>query len=139
MAPPCTCFFTWCQCPAKLWLDILCVLGAPPSAKLPFIPNLNLKLQRFEFTYCNDRFPTTAITCKLVKYALLQPLLTQPSSTLLPPIIITIGIRGTFHTNTIQCLKDLHITSHNICKLMEPLSQIPITYLMHIILNKQKL
>ena len=36
-------------------------------AKPPFSPDSALNIQIIEFTYCNDRFPTNAIVCKLNK------------------------------------------------------------------------
>jgi len=136
---PCTCYLPRCKCPARLRPDILCILGTTPTAQPPFSPNPSLKIQIFEFTYCNDRFPQEATTRKLEKYDILLPLLTQQGWAVLPQKIITAGIRGSIHTATTKSLLDLKIPNNKIQKLMETFSQISIRYLTHIILNKRKL
>ena len=80
----------------------------------------------------------TAKSRKLDKYAALQLLLTQQRWDVLPPIIITTGIRGNIHTQIIKNLQKLNMPNHKIHKLMETLSKIAIKYLKHIILNKLK-
>ena len=54
-----------------------------------------------------------------MKYATLQPLLSQLGWTILPSIIIGVGTRGIVHTTTTKQLQDLHIPTIKIRKLME--------------------
>jgi hypothetical protein len=93
-----------CKCPTRLRSDILCTLGATPTSKPWFSPNPNLKVQLFEFTYCNDRFSLEATTRKPNKYVVLLPLLTQQVRQVLPPIIIIDRILDTIHTTTTKSL-----------------------------------
>lgn len=58
-----------------------------------FLPNLNLKIELFELTYCNDKFPMEAANWKFGEYAILQPLPTQLGWEVLPLIILMVGIR----------------------------------------------
>lgn len=136
---PCMCYLSKCKYPTCLQPYMLCVLGALPTTQPPLLPNLDSKIQLIEFTYCIDRFPIEATTPKMNKYAVLLSLLSQQGWEVLPPIIITIGIRGTIHTPSIDRLQELHISTPKIHKLMEKPSQITIKYLRHIILNKRKL
>jgi hypothetical protein len=137
---PCTCYLPRCKCPARLRLDILCILEAPPTNEPPFTPNPNLKVQIFEFTYCNNyRFHVEATNQKLDKHAILHPILSQLGWIVLPPIIIIAGIRGNSDTTTVKVLQDLQIPNSKIQKLMESFSQIAIRYLTHIILNIREL
>jgi hypothetical protein len=53
-----------CKLPAQLRSNIFGILGPPPIDKPFFTPSPNLKVQIFEFTYCNDRFPTQATNRK---------------------------------------------------------------------------
>lgn len=66
-------------------------------------------------------------------------LLAQQGWVVLPPIIIIVGIRGTLHSHTINCLEDLYIAIHINCKIMKTLSQIAFENLTHVTLNKRKL
>lgn len=93
-----------------------------PSAKPPIVLNANLKIQIFEFTYCNDRFREATTSCKLEKYDTLQPLLTQQGWNVLPPIIITATIKVSIHNPTIKHLINLKIPQYKINKLMEKIS-----------------
>ena len=74
---PCTCYLPRYKCLARLRPNTLCILRAPPTYKPTFTPNPNLKVQIFESTYCNNRFLVEATNCKLDKYAILHPLLSQ--------------------------------------------------------------
>jgi hypothetical protein len=56
----CACSLPRCKCLARFPPNILCILGALPTTKPPFTPNLNLQVQIFEFTNYNDRFPAKA-------------------------------------------------------------------------------
>lgn len=66
---------------------------------------------------------------KLDKYATLQLLLAQLGWAVLPPIIITVKIKGTILNATIKHLQYLHILTFKIHKLMETFTQIAIQYL----------
>jgi hypothetical protein len=68
---PCTCYLPRCRCLAKLCLDTLGVLGTTSIDQPPCTPNPNLKVQNFEFIYCNDKSPQEAATRKLDKYDIL--------------------------------------------------------------------
>ena len=92
------------KCSAQLRPDILCTLGATPTSKPRYSPNPNLKVQLYEFTYCNNRFSLEATTRHPDKYAVLLPLLTQQGWQVLPPIIINDGILDTIHTTTTKSL-----------------------------------
>ena len=131
----CTCYLPRCKCLAKLWLDVLCLLGAPPIVKPSFTPSPNLKVQIFKFTYYNDRSlePTH---WKLDKYTILHLILSQLGWTTLSPTIIMATIQGTIHTTTTKHLQDLHIPNSKIHKLMKSFSQIAIKYLSYVILNE---
>ena len=64
----CTCTQTRCQCHARLWPNILCILGAPNNTPTPLPPSHTHTIQFIEFTYCHDIFPEHAITQKHAKY-----------------------------------------------------------------------
>ena len=110
-----------------------------PNVGLCFTPNPNFEVQIFEFTYCNNRFLVEAINQKLDKYAILHPFLSQLGWIILPPVIITTRIRGILHTTIVNLLQNLQIPNSKIHKLMDIFSQIAISYLTYIILNKRKL
>ena len=89
-----------------------------------------------DFTYCNDKYLTETAAKKLTKHATLQLLQTQLGWPVFPPIVITMGIKWIIHTTTIKNLQNLHISTNNIRKLIETLSQIAIIYPTHIFPNK---
>lgn len=62
------------QMPGQTTPRYTMVLGTQSTCKPPVSPNPNLKVQIIEFTYCDDRFPMEAISRKLGKYAILEPL-----------------------------------------------------------------
>ena len=74
----CTCSQPTCQCPAKLWPDVLCLIGAPNHTQTPIAPSPTITTQLIEFTFCYDRFPEQALTHKHNKY---DPLITDEKQT----------------------------------------------------------
>ena len=86
---PCTCYLPRCKCLARLTPNILCILEVPPINKLQFTPNPNLKVQIFEFMYCNDRFPVEVTNRKRDNTPFSTHSLFQLGWIVLPPIIIT--------------------------------------------------
>jgi hypothetical protein len=46
-----------------------------PTNKPPFTTSPNLRVQIFDFTYCNDRFPAEATNRKVDEFVILRPLL----------------------------------------------------------------
>lgn len=104
---PCTCYLPICKYLAKLLLDIQYILGTSPTNKPPFTPHHDLKVQFFEFTYCNDKFPLSCHHKRTRKHDILHTTLTQQGWSVLPPIIITTCISCTIHKATNKNLLDL--------------------------------
>ena len=99
-------------------------------------PTLNIQI--IKITCCNDRLLTTTMTRKLDKYAAVQPFISQQGCNILSPIIPTASMKYTIQNHTVQSLKDLNITPHNTCKLMDSFSQIAIHILYSIDVNSKR-
>lgn len=82
---PCGCYLPRWQCPARLRLDILCILCTIPITNPPFTPNRNFIIQSLGFSHCSGIFPHETTTKKLQKHAILQPLLTIQGRKSNPP------------------------------------------------------
>ena len=136
---PCTCDLQRCHCNARCKPDILCVSGLPYQANSPTTPENNLKIQLIEFTYCNDRFSSEAITRKTEKY---QPLLDNISNrgwNVEPLIVITAGARATTQSPSIKILDEkLKIRKRTEKKIVIDINTIAIQHAMSIILHKRR-
>ena len=120
---------TWsrsnCQCQVKLRPYILCIIGAPNQTQTPIAPSPTLTIHLIEFTYCHDKFPDHALTCKHTKYdPFIQNLQNEGWKTN-PLMTITAGVRGAIHEHSIWIneLTNLKIPESNIKNLMKNIQQ----------------
>ena len=134
---PCTCDLQRCHCNARFKPDIICVKGLPYQANSPTTPENNLKIQFIEFTYCNDRFSSKAITQKTEKY---QPLLDNISNrgwNVEPLIVITAGAKATTHSLNQNIRRKIQNTKENLKQTFIDINTIAIQHAMSIILHKE--
>ena len=137
---PCTCGLQRCHCNARFKLDIICVKGLPYQANSPTTLENNLKIQFIEFTYCNDRFSSKAITRKTEKYQPLIDNITNIGWNVEPLIVITAGARATTYTPSIKILEEkFKIPKETVKQTFIDINTIAIQHAMSIILHKRRL
>ena len=135
----CTCPQSTCQCQAKLWPYILCILGALNQTQTPIAPSHTLTIQLIEFTSGHNRFLNHALTRKYTQYDPLFQNLQHHAWKANPLITITSKVRGAIHEHLINELTNLKIPKFNIKTLMKNIHQNTIKYLTYLVLNKIKL
>ena len=137
---PCTCGLQRCHCNARFKPNIICVKGLPYQANSPTTLENNLKIQFIEFTYCNDRFSSEAITRKIEKYQPLIDNITNIGWNVEPLIVITAGARATTHTPSIKILEEkFKIPKETLKQTFIDINTIAIQHAMSIILHKRRL
>ena len=111
-----TCNTTWCECLAKLRLDIIYIQGVAYEQNGSLISTPNLTVQIIEFTFTHDRFFDQAIQTKEDKYNMLVDTIRAQGCNIRPLIVITAWVRGAIHTRSIELLENLHILTSPIGK-----------------------
>lgn len=99
-----------------------------PQINHSFLPSPLLMLNFLEITYCNNRFSKVTTTHKHAKYDVLISHCHQLKKQILPPLMVTKGIKGTIHNS-------FHQQTH---WSLNPSNQIPLKNLAYIISNKRK-
>ena len=89
-----TCITTWCECLAKLRLDIVYRQGVAYEQNGPLIYIHDLTIQIVEFTFTHDRFLDQAIQTKEDKCDPLVDAIRAQGRNIRPLIVITAGLRG---------------------------------------------
>ena len=135
-----TCGLQRCHYNARFKSDIICVKGLPYQTNPPTTHGDNLKIQFIEFTYCNDRFSSEAITRKTKKYQPLIDNITNKRWNVEPLIVITVGARATTHISSMKILEEkFKILEKTIKQTFSEINIIAIQHAMSIILHKRRL
>jgi hypothetical protein len=137
---PCTCNTPRYHCNARFKPDLLCVRGIPYQHPPPTTPTSSITIQFIEFTFCNDRFPTNAISRKINKYAPLLHDVQACGWQVALLMVLTARATTTTHISTMTPLHDtLHIPKLKIQQTCTNINIIAIHHAMSILLYKHRL
>jgi hypothetical protein len=137
---PCTCNTPRCHCNDCFQPNLLCVRGISYQHPPPTTPTPSITIRFIEFTFCNDRFPTDAVSQKINKYAPLLHDIQARGWQVALLMVLTAGARATTHISTMTLLHDtLHIPKPKIQQTYTNINIIAIHHAMSILLYKRKL
>lgn len=81
----------------------------PIDSHTPVPPNPSNTIQSIQSSFYHDRFPNTAIGGKTNKYGTLIQMLKTGGWNVYPLVIVTVGLQGVVHKQSLEALKILKI------------------------------